>query len=117
MEPASHLHHGIDYVEWTAPDLAAVKRFYAAAFGWVFTDWGDDYCDFTGGGIGGGFRRADGPRGGALVVLYSRDLAASERAVAAAGGRIVKPPFEFPGGRRFEFEDPAGNPLAVWSER
>ena len=28
----------------------------------------------------------------------------------------VKPPFEFPGGRRFHFTDPSGNELAVWSE-
>ena len=34
-----------------------------------------------------------------------------------AGGIIVKPPFSFPGGRRFHFMDPSGNELAVWSDR
>ena len=34
-----------------------------------------------------------------------------------AGGKISKDPFEFPGGRRFQFLDPAGNELGVWSER
>jgi predicted enzyme related to lactoylglutathione lyase len=29
----------------------------------------------------------------------------------------VKPIFAFPGGRRFHFTDPAGNELAVWSEK
>ena len=39
------------------------------------------------------------------------------RAVTGAGGAIVVEPFAFPGGRRFHFTDPAGNELAVWSER
>jgi predicted enzyme related to lactoylglutathione lyase len=34
----------------------------------------------------------------------------------AAGGTITVPIFAFPGGRRFHFQDPAGNELAVWSE-
>jgi predicted enzyme related to lactoylglutathione lyase len=52
-----------------------------------------------------------------LVVLYSNDLERTLTRVREAGGRIVKEPFEFPGGRRFHFEDPSGNELAVWSER
>jgi predicted enzyme related to lactoylglutathione lyase len=55
-------------------------------------------------------------QGGALVVIYAADLAAMEARVTEAGGRIVKPVFSFPGGRRFHFEDPGGNQLAVWSE-
>ncbi|HEY2179092.1 MAG TPA: VOC family protein, partial [Caulobacteraceae bacterium] len=35
--------------------------------------------------------------------------------VEAAGGRISRPIFSFPGGRRFHFTDPGGNELAVWS--
>jgi hypothetical protein len=37
--------------------------------------------------------------------------------VEKAGGTIVKPVFDFPGGRRFHFHDPNGNELAVWSDR
>jgi len=33
------------------------------------------------------------------------------------GGRIHKDIFDFPGGRRFQFFDPHGNELAVWSEK
>ena len=33
----------------------------------------------------------------------------------AYGGTIVKPVFEFPGGRRFHFTDPDGYELAVWT--
>ena len=36
--------------------------------------------------------------------------------VTGAGGEITLPIFDFPGGRRFHFRDPAGNELAVWSE-
>jgi hypothetical protein len=49
-------------------------------------------------------------------VLYSKDLKTTEAAILAAGGAIVVPTFEFPGGRRFHFSDGLGNVLAVWSE-
>ncbi len=50
-------------------------------------------------------------------MLYSSDLDATLARVRAAGGEILKEPFEFPGGRRFHFVDPTGNELAVWGER
>ena len=28
----------------------------------------------------------------------------------------AEPPFAFPGGRRFQFTDPSGNELGVWSQ-
>jgi predicted enzyme related to lactoylglutathione lyase len=37
--------------------------------------------------------------------------------VTAAGGRIVRESFEFPGGHRFHFSDPDGNLLAIWSDQ
>jgi predicted enzyme related to lactoylglutathione lyase len=37
--------------------------------------------------------------------------------VQAARCKITREVFSFPGGRRFHFEDPAGNELAVWSDR
>ena len=51
-----------------------------------------------------------------LVVIYAADLEAAQRAVEQAGGKITRPVFSFPGGRRFQFIDPSGNELAVWSE-
>ena len=53
---------------------------------------------------------------GPLIVLYSADLKATEEAIVAAGGSVVVPTFEFPGGRRFHFSDGVGNLLGVWSE-
>lgn len=115
----SHTHHTIDYIEFNVTDLAVAKRFYGEAFGWKFNDYGPAYA-----GIQGATREAGGlsevaevTTGGPLVVLYSSDLEASLAAVKKAGGDISKAPFDFPGGRRFEFLDPSGNKLAVWAER
>lgn len=113
-----HTHHAIDYIEFTVTDLTEAKRFYAAAFGWSFSDYGPAYAGIQGaereiGGLILGDRVAPG---GPLVVLYSEDLEASLAAVRAAGGKIVSEPFEFPGGRRFHFADPSGNQLAVWAK-
>ena len=109
----------IDYVELPARDLDAVRAFYGSVFGWTFEAYGDDYLAFSDGRTDGGFYRSDArsaqASGAALVVFYADDLDAVRGAVEVAGGRIVTAPFEFPGGRRFHFADPAGNELAVWS--
>lgn len=108
----------INYVEFVSTDVARSKQFYSTAFGWSFEEWGPDYISFqaAGSGIDGGFRKGEAPAGTPLIVLYASDLAATEAALVAAGGTITVPTFEFPGGRRFHFNDGAGNELAVWSE-
>lgn len=114
-----HVHHSIDYIEFAVTDMAESKRFYHAAFDWKFNDYGPDYAGIQKeGGEAGGLRlEPEVTTGGPLVVLYSSDLDLTLTRVRGAGGRIVKEPFEFPGGRRFHFEDPSGNELAVWSEQ
>jgi predicted enzyme related to lactoylglutathione lyase len=112
------LHNKISYIEFTTTDIERTKQFYAKVFGWSFQDWGPDYIGIEGAGIDGGFSKGE-PHEGAgapLAILYSADLKATEAAVLAAGGSIVTPTFEFPGGRRFHFSDGAGNVLGVWSE-
>lgn len=114
-EPTANMHHAIDYVELSAPDLPAARAFYEQAFDWSFTDYGPDYVGIRGeGGEQGGIARGDARP---LVQLYSRDLDATLEAVRAAGGTITVEPFAFPGGRRFHFADPAGNELGVWQAR
>jgi len=105
----------IDYVEMPGGDLLALKGFYRDAFGWSFTDYGPSYAAYSE-GLDGGFQ-ADAAEGRItpVVVLYANDLEAMQAKVEAAGGRIVRPIFEFPSGRRFHFTDPSGNELAVWS--
>lgn len=119
MERESLNHHGIDYIEFVVTDMAESKRFYEAAFDWKFNDYGPDYAGIQGLGreIGGFRLDTEMSVGGPLVVLYSNHLEMTLTKVREAGGRIVKEPFGFPGGRRFHFLDPSGNELAVWSEK
>ena len=114
-EPPRH-DRCVNYIEFGVSDIARSKAFYGAAFGWTFTDYGPDYCEFSDGHMKGGFdaNGAVAP-GGPLVVLYGDDLNDIIASVEAAGGKIVKPVFDFPGGRRFHFTDPDGYELAVWT--
>lgn len=113
-------HHHIDYVEIPSRDLGATKAFFSGVFGFGFTDYGDDYTSFAAAGVSGGFFRSAAvsqtEQGGALIVLYSDDLEATQAAVEAAGGNVTKPIFSFPGGRRFHFDEPGGSEFAVWGE-
>jgi predicted enzyme related to lactoylglutathione lyase len=106
----------LDYLELPAGDLPAVKAFYAAAFGWTFTDWGPGYASFNEGLDGGFYADAAEAVPAPLPILYAHDLEAMLDKVTAAGAQITRPIFPFPGGRRFHFRDPAGNELAVWTQ-
>lgn len=114
-------HEKLDYVEFPASRPERTREFFAAAFGWSFEEFGPDYCAFSGQGLDGGFYRSPlystTQNGAALLVFYSEDLEATQASVEAAGGRIEKPIFDFPGGRRFHFCEPSGNEFAVWSDK
>jgi predicted enzyme related to lactoylglutathione lyase len=111
----------IDYVEFPAQSVesfASVKRFYSEVFGWSFQDWGEDYSDTKDSGTAAGFSAAAAHRpAGMLVVLFASDLDAARERVIKAGGKIAQETVSFPGGRRFEYIDPAGNRLGVWSDK
>ncbi len=110
----------INYLEMPSRDIEATKRFFGAAFGWSFVDYGPDYVAIENAGLDGGFFKTDKvattANGSVLVVLYSAELNNTLEQVKAAGGVIVQDIFEFPGGRRFHFSDPSGNEFAIWSE-
>ena len=105
----------MQYVEFASSNLSRIKDFYRAAFDWSFTDYGESYTAFSGTFVDGGFYAGQPKRGSVMVILYSENLAASLQAVKDAGGTIDKDVYEFPGGKRFEFSDPDGNAMAVWS--
>ena len=115
-----HYHEKINYLEFPAKDIQAVKDFFSAAFGWQFEDYGPDYVAFSNEGVNGGFFRSEQSsttaNGSVLTVFYSKDLASTQAKIENAGGAIAKPIFSFPGGRRFHFYDPNGNEYAVWSD-
>lgn len=105
-------HEKINYVEYPSRDLEETKRFFERAFGWTFEDYGPDYAAFSDQGLDGGFFRSD-------LAARTESGSALEGTLAkveAAGGKVVKPIFAFPGGRRFHFTEPSGNELAVWSK-
>lgn len=114
-------HEKLNYVEYAACNLAATKHFFEQAFAWSFVDYGSDYTAFSNQGLDGGFYNAPlastTENGGALLVFYSNHLEITEEKVTLAGGKIIKPIFSFPGGRRFHFLEPSGNEFAVWSDK
>jgi len=110
-------HHTLNYIEFTAGNLDEIKQFYSNCFGWKFTDYGPDYVAFNDGSLDGGFAKGKVTKGGPLVILYSKDLKKSLQTVTKNGATISKEIYSFPGGKRFQFIDPAGNELAIWSEK
>ncbi|QQS21048.1 MAG: VOC family protein [Candidatus Moraniibacteriota bacterium] len=115
----SKTHNHINYVELPASsidDLNKSKAFFSGAFGWSYQQWGDDYVDTQDSGVGSGIS-ADNPPNATLVVIYVSDIESARSKVENEGGTITKEIFDFPGGKRFHFKDPAGNELAAWSEQ
>lgn len=113
------INNHINYIEFKAKDLGAIKQFYSSVFGWEFTDYGPSYISFEdkNSGIAGGFEFSDEPIvNGALIVIFHDQLEVVVNRIESAGGTINIPIFSFPGGKRFHFIDPSGNELAVWKE-
>ena len=106
----------IDNIEFNVSDIARSKAFYGSVFGWAFTDYGPTYTEFSDGRLTGGFTTGEPVRpGGPLVILYADDLESTQHRIEAAGAKISRAAFAFPGGRRFHFIDPDGYELAVWT--
>jgi predicted enzyme related to lactoylglutathione lyase len=90
------------------------KGILLASVRWQLTDFGPTYsCTVTGDvdlGLQGDTTEATSAP---LAVIAVDDLENALASVEKAGGKIVKPIFSFPGGRRFHFRDPNGNELAI----
>lgn len=103
-----------NFIELPARDIEKSKAFYQAVFAWTLTEFGPTYaCTMTGDvdvGLQGDRSEATAAP---LPVICVADLEAALAAVIQAGGRIVRPIFSFPGGRRFQFLDPSDNEIAV----
>ncbi|HEV2816552.1 MAG TPA: VOC family protein [Allosphingosinicella sp.] len=103
----------LNYVELPVGEIGPAKAFYERVFGWSLTDFGPTYAATLTGDTDIGLQ-ADAAEAtkAPLAVIDVDDLEAALAAVEAAGGTIVRPIFAFPGGRRFQFTDPAGNELS-----
>ena len=107
----------INYVEFKSTDLDKTKLFYHNAFGWTFIDYGPSYTAFADSGLEGGFEFTEGPiTNSVLIVLHHENLEEIKEKVVRLGAKISVDIFSFPGGRRFQFLDPSGNDLAIWTE-
>ncbi len=103
-----------NFIELPSRDIDPARTFYAAAFGWKLNGYGPSYaCTLTGDVDVGLQADPDEVTRAPLPVIQVDDLDATLQAVVDAGGRIVRPIFTFPGGRRFQFRDPNGNELAA----
>ncbi len=108
----------INYIEFKANDLEKIKTFYKQCFGWKFKDFGTSYISFSKAGLRGGFEKTeDAIINSVLVVLYHEELKKVQDKIVESGGKISVDIFCFPGGKRFQFLDPSGNELAVWSDK
>jgi hypothetical protein len=118
------------HFEIQADDVERAKAFYAAAFGWTFTDFGhiagDVYWGITTGpadqpGIDGGLLRrpAPVPAGGAGTNAYVctmgvEDFDATAAAILAAGGQVALPKMALTGmAWQGYFLDTEGNTFGV----
>ncbi len=105
-----------DYLEMPVQSATKQGRFYADAFGWKFTEYGPDYsayekgpCQFALNAVDAGHRTRT-----ILPLIRVSDLEAVRADVLAAGAKITRDIFDFPGGRRFHFTDPEGLELGCY---
>lgn len=104
----------LSYLELPVRDLAAGKEFYEHIFDWTLTDFGPTYAATITGDTDVGLQADTTETTAALLpVIAVDDLTQTLARVTAAGGIVTRPVFDFPGGQRFHFRDPAGHELAV----
>ena len=104
----------LNYVELPVGDIAASRAFFEAAFGWNLTAFGPSYAATECRGTDLGLQADPSEATAApLPVIEVDDIVAALAKVEASGGTITRPPFDFPGGRRFHFREPSGCELAV----
>lgn len=124
MDPVVHFEIPYD-------DRARIMRFYRDVFGWELEHMGEQMGDYVlattsskvepnpkgkQGAIDGGFfpRKADWPAQVPSVVIAVRDIAASMKKVAAAGGEVLGEPMDIPGvGSYVSFYDTEKNRLSI----
>lgn len=117
----SDTHGTIWWSELMTRDVAAARDYYAAICGWTFEDMpmegGDDYhCAMKAGRPTAGIMDMTGLPGMEeetpphwFTYIAVDDVDAAAQATKAAGGAIVRPPFDVPGvGRIAIVADPAG---------
>ena len=107
----------IDYFELPAAEAAPSRDFFRKAFGWGHENYGPDYVEVREAGLLGGINADGADRSTApLVGIRTDDIEAAAQAVVAAGGKITREVYQFPGGRRLFFREPGGNEMMIYSD-
>jgi uncharacterized protein len=97
----------IVFFDIAGPDGAALKSFYAAAFGWSTDPMGR----IAEAGLPGAIRQDPADK---VLYLGVSDVTAALAAVEASGGKTVMPRFEVKGVAVLGlFKDPAGNTMGL----
>jgi predicted enzyme related to lactoylglutathione lyase len=117
--------NNVSHFHINADDLARARRFYETVFGWRFRPWGPpDYFMIETGdskkpGIHGSMARRARPlradeSHGFECTISVEDVAATAKAVAAAGGTIIVPRNVIHKvGEHIQFSDTEGNVVAA----
>ena len=109
------------WVDLAVPDVDAAKEFYAAIFGWEFSDRGEEYghyqmCQRAGRAAAGiGPLQSEGQPPAWTTYLASDDADDTANKITANGGTILAGPFDIPNsGRMCVALDPQGAAFGVW---
>jgi hypothetical protein len=99
-------------------DIERAQRFYTHVFGWKFEAWGPPgFFMISGAGMLGSLQkrtRVATGKGGLEFTIAVASLAATEKAVVAAGGTIAMPRMTIPTvGQLIHFVDPEGNEIGA----
>jgi len=103
------------WIDRVTADLTAAQRWYAALFGWEYTEEGGNVTAHLGGEIVAGFGVAPTPVEAWVVYLATKDLGATIAGAQSSGGRMTMAPAavgEF--GRLALAVDPAGAAVGFW---
>jgi predicted enzyme related to lactoylglutathione lyase len=106
------------WIDLRTKDPADAKRFYAALFGWTYTDWDATYsvAALDGDAVAGLKPQAEAPSFwlNYLAVENADAVAAKTREL---GGTVHAEPFDNEAGRMAVIADPTGARLALWQSR
>lgn len=104
------------WFELTVADIERARSFYRALLGWEFGEGASPYdlARVRGKVVAALVEGRPEGQPGWTVYLASDDVAATARAVAGAGGTVVRAPEEAPGGKRAIVEDSTGGRFGLW---
>jgi predicted enzyme related to lactoylglutathione lyase len=104
------------WFELTVPDPERAKSFYEALLGWQLDKNLASYerARLRGKSVTGIVEGRPEEQPSWIVYLANDDVATTARAVAAAGGTVMRAPEEAPGGKRALVEDPTGGRFGLW---